>query len=485
MKIEDYLKNGIDERAKEITAEPDINALHDRSKSKKRSLPAVAIPSAVALAIIATILAVVSYHAIPTKNTVGITTTTLRSPTTMTSVGSTSSMATKPGSSVGTVASTTQANQSSTTTTQPSVTTTTIDPNPKWSNRNVAYQFGGQLVSFTGVACPSVNVCYAIASTEPDLNTGPTSIILVTTNGGQGWSLSYQPTAQSRLESISCASSQACVVGGFNWNSSAGIILNTTDSGALWTNSTVMGGTTPDTLQVSCPSGDNLCIAAGYPPSSANASNSVLEVLYSNDGGLNFSESTSVVTPYNGYGSPYSLSCSSSGICMMTAVVEFPSAPGRSFGEVSTDGGKSWNPEVIPTQTGATDNLADVNCYSNENCIVVGSSSTNSNEGILWKTTNAGLTWSTASTNLTAFPWGDLNASSFSCVSGQCHYTTQSNGNVLEVDPNTLNVIVVDSLNGSDIYALSCSTTSNCIGFYTKAIGSLEPSQDYAQLILS
>ena len=495
MKIEDYLKNGIDECAKDIIVEPDIRALQNRSRIKKRSLPVVAIPLGAALLIVVLILAVVTGQGSPTRTTAGLPTTTAGTSTTSalngntgttTSKASTSTAGSSSSTTLGTQATTATTQQSGTPlTTQQSVTTTTLDPNPTWKTNSVGYQFGNQYVSFTGIACPSIQVCYAIASTEPNLSAGLTSMILVTTDGGLSWSLSLQLSSQSRLESISCTSPQDCTVGGFNWISSAGIILNTTDGGSTWNSSTVSGIVTPDTFQVSCPTGGNLCVAAGYPPSNAGTAPKLLQVLYSNDGGKSFGEASSVVTPYSGNGWPYSLSCSSSGLCMMIAVMEFPSAPGKPFAEVSNDGGKSWNPVNVPIQNGSTNNLADVNCFASGSCIVVGSTSANSNEGILWKTTNAGLTWSSASTNLTSFPGPNLNASSFTCVSGQCVYTTQSSGSVYIINSNTLQVTVTYTIADSDIYASSCSTTSNCVGFYTNSRVSPEPSKTYGQLMLS
>ncbi len=492
MEIKSYLKDEMERQSNDISVTPDIHSLIERNKAKKRSHVLMVIPIISLIVIIGLISSLVLTQGSPSRSDSSVVTTTTLSSTTLPNGRSTTSVTTKSHSGTpGTTSGVTTTTSSPVSTTQP-FTTTTLDPNPTWNSQVVANIFGsGYLVGFNGISCPSIENCYAIGYSQINTNSPRNFFLISTTNEGASWNKLNLPSTGIDLESISCASIDRCLAVGMYPSVNEGLIMITTDGGSTWSNSTMLGNgnSAPYSFQVSCPINTRLCVVSGYPPSSNGSVPVPLEVEVSSDGGSTFSLANSISTPYNGDGWPMELACSNAGTCLIIAHEDMPNSPGVTFLMASSDGGEDWKPISTPKAIGETNYYINVNCYTGTNCLVLGDTSANTNEGIIWTTTDGGVSWAIVTVTFASFDQQELNGSNFSCTASFCRYASSLSGTIYSFNLDTSSLSVAYSIPGNQIYGLSCSTDANCLGFYGASSGpqnvSISPNKQYGQLKLS
>ena len=135
-----------------------------------------------------------------------------------------------------------------------------------WTTQNAP------LGAVSGVTCPSASECMVSGGLAED---GQPGAVAATTNGGANWAAVFSfPYAVSNLFAVSCPSPSVCTtVGGttgpgessgdFGPGVGPGVVLNSTDGGAVWTPQGLPAGT--GLSAVSCAS-TSACEALGSDP---------------------------------------------------------------------------------------------------------------------------------------------------------------------------------------------------------------------------
>ena len=299
------------------------------------------------------------------------------------------------------------------------VTSPTL-PAPSGANQSLAPAIpipGGTLPgygNFNAVTCTAISQCLAVGGTDsgtavaaitsnagstwasqsvPQGTTtldavscgGPTNCVAVgqgdimsTSDGGNSWSEQAPPSKNTTLLGVSCATPTQCVAAGVSPIPSgpySGDVDVSSNGGATWTQASMPQGTQA-LGGVACPT-TTFCVAVGG------------SIMVSSDGGNTWSPRTLTM----GMQSPLrSVTCTSALDCVAVGanvVGETDSTlPGEAI--VTTDGGTTWQPESMPSNTAFIDQIT---CVGGSQCFALGSDDTKNGAAAFEASTDGGVTW--------------------------------------------------------------------------------------------
>jgi hypothetical protein len=276
------------------------------------------------------------------------------------------------------------------------------------------------------VSCPSTQVCVAVGGTTTDRSTPADT--LHSGDGGSSWSAGTLPSGLNALGTISCASASYCVAGGIGMPGfPGGVVAVTRDGGVTWSR-----GSLPNSASVlgalSCPS-PSRCVAVSLDPQGQ-------QTRLSTDGGIswrtiaipqdtepdNDSDDAWATTSLPGSrvnGGPgvvvHSLSCPNSSRCVVVGSGTTQTGQGITLALYSTNSGASWRETTLPTSAGYQ--LFAVTCPSANNCVAVGSLGADETRGAALFSHDGGVTWTLGTVPATAGNLASLSCSSVAdCV---------------------------------------------------------------------
>ncbi len=227
-----------------------------------------------------------------------------------------------------------------------------------------------------------------ITATSPSGSTGTIDITVTSLSGTSATStqdsftnlqplqiLKKYPAYPNSVGAITCPSTSECFAGGQN-NMGTGIILESTDSGAMWTTQATTSGNAVGTI--TCPSTTECFAGAATSPSLI----ATYTFVFTTNSGANWN---TVAFPSGYKSTTDTISCPSSTECFV----------GGSIGSTtailgSTNSGTTWTQETIPS---GLDFVNNVTCASTTECFALGANATGA--GIILGTTNSGATWTT------------------------------------------------------------------------------------------
>jgi photosystem II stability/assembly factor-like uncharacterized protein len=222
-----------------------------------------------------------------------------------------------------------------------------------------------------GAYCPTTTNCFSVGFVSSGAGG-----LLGTTDAGGKWNTEKPPSRVPELFlfSVTCRSSSDCWAVG-DTPSNTGIVVATTDAGAVWKLQRVPSGTGP-LYSVSCATSTD-CWAAGATTSGEG------DVVATTNGGSTWvSEALALPSPLNDLNA---LSCPSTSECWASGN---PPSGAAAVMLRTTDGGKKWASQKLPSGTAAVGGIA---CPSVSDCYAVGYSP--SSVGLAVKTTDGGAKW--------------------------------------------------------------------------------------------
>jgi large repetitive protein len=368
--------------------------------------------------------------------------------------------------------------------------------------------------TFSSVTCPTASHCEAIGGLDNYPTIG--GLILSSDDGGATWSEQYSVAPRQQLIGITCATSSDCIAVGND------TVVTTTDGGATWTGQSIPGYEILDT--VTCTSALD-CVAGGQAEISVSGGS--FPLLTTTDGGTTWTGDfvSSDDGEFSGISCPTSSECVAVGMSAPQGLgaeaisedggntwqdVPLPTGTpwlkgvscatasdcvavgyGNTAGTIlsSTDGGFDWTTEAIPA---AVTYLQSVTCSDSSNCVAVGG--TSSASGIALTSTDGGTTWVESSLSQTVPELETVTCDGSDCVAGGFPLATSlvsTDGGVTwtatpfsqGVSPATsitctdvldcvtapyLDQItpgaITPSLNEGAASAVSCPTTTDCVG---------------------
>lgn len=185
----------------------------------------------------------------------------------------------------------------------------------------------------------------------------------------------------------------------------AAAVYSTSNGGAFWSQATLPATQAP-LLAVSCPS-TKVCVAVRgiHTGTSARA-----DALYSADGGASWSAGTlppALTEPDNDSDDPF---CPSSSRCVVVGSGTTQSGQGVTLALYSTNSGASWQETKLPTTT--TYQLDSVACPTASSCVAVGGLGSSGTAGMALFCQDGGATWA-----LGTVPATVQNLAAVSCLS--------------------------------------------------------------------
>ena len=325
-----------------------------------------------------------------------------------------------------------------------------------WTTQNAP------LGAVSGVTCPSASECMVSGGLAED---GQPGAVAATTNGGANWAAVFSfPYAVSNLFAVSCPSPSVCTtVGGttgpgessgdFGPGVGPGVVLNSTDGGAVWTPQALPAGTGPLSA-VSCAS-TSACEALGSDPYVGAPF-----IVGTTDGGATWQSQTAP----SGIQYLTQIACPSTSAC--TGIGETSAGPAI-IG--TTDGGTTWTTETAPPGLAYLDSIA---CPSVTECTAVGETNVSSptpNAAIV-ATTDGGSTWTTDT------PPSGVNAlTSVACptvsnciaIAGPLRFISTSDGGATWAITGSISSSQVASVND-----IACTSATTCTVVATANDGS-------------
>ena len=242
----------------------------------------------------------------------------------------------------------------------------TTDGGRKWSPQSLPRTSVGTSLRTNGHlfsnACPSRTDCWAVGSTDTSL------AIISTTDGGAQWTVDSFPQslASGHLFSIACGAPTTCWSTGAT--SSGNPIIIATKNGKSWVEQSLPSnaGISNDGLySVSCPTRSRCWAVGGAPAGTV--------LLGTSDGGTTWSVETLSTSEVLYAQVVSSMDCATTSTCQIMGLSQGSSSGTASEGIGTTDGGKTWTVDSIPTGSG---NLLSVSCIGAGACWAVGGSST-------------------------------------------------------------------------------------------------------------
>jgi photosystem II stability/assembly factor-like uncharacterized protein len=283
-------------------------------------------------------------------------------------------------------------------------------------------------------------------------------------------SVSY-PVSQASLRDITCPSSTECIAVGeavLSSNTSAAVIVATTDAGASWTTEPVPAslGSGFDTglTTVTCPS-TSVCYAFGYSASLAEV------ILGTTDGGSNWSVQDTI----DAFGGTPDITCVSTSDCFALTDPNGGSGSGTILQTLS--GGASWTSLPLPPNL---PQLTSMTCTSAQNCLVVGGAD-------VLQTSNGGTSWTVQ--RLGGDPPGQANpfelygvacASSSACIAvGGSGAQGATSGGVIFTTADAGAVWSGQNVSVATLSTVACTSSLDCFaggvqGYGAALLGSLD-----------
>ncbi len=299
----------------------------------------------------------------------------------------------------------------------------------------------------TDVSCASASFCMVVGALDVRTAGGEGPLVLLSTDGGAGWSLQPQTSAVGSFSSLSCPAAGTCFASGTaqganQFGNGPYVIVATASGGSAWSVQAESGS--PET--VACSSVSD-CTAVGATVSATS------------DGGASWTRVGNGLGGSSGYfpsgQGVSSLSCPTTTFC----VAGLPSGLA-----VTTDGGSSWSfPALAPQVSFVT----SVSCASTYTCTAVGSAGAGA---ALLGSSDGGSTWSVE----------DGAASTYGLTGTSCASASTCmvvGGSTIEGTPDggaSWNAVALPSGQAAgDVYlhAVSCGSGSSCV-----AVGGTEPS---------
>lgn len=262
--------------------------------------------------------------------------------------------------------------------------------------------------SIYSLSCPTAQYCAGLAATTADANNQPEdATFLTTSDGGVQFSDSHIVAGDS-MDDVVCASVGNCTTVGVNdatattaWPS--GVSALTTNGGASWTPSSLPAGFGVSYLsQIACADAlhcsviGNIQIPVANPPACAQLTPPLPKP--SPSAPLDQSPAIQAISKLE-YG--YAMAAYKG-----AGVKSFTCLGGASYSIISdivstSDGGRSWTPELLPSDV-PQPQLSGISCPSDTECWASGSNAVpqkvgTADEGgssVLLGTTDAGTTWS-------------------------------------------------------------------------------------------
>ena len=315
------------------------------------------------------------------------------------------------------------------------------------------------------LSCPATGTCGALVASRGDGNNTPLdATFLETTNGGASFTdhlvaSGYSMTALDCTSALDCtAVGNSDALGTSDWT--AGVAGVTTDGGASWTVGPLPAGFGVNYLsQLSCADAEHCALTGWVAATVANPPQCAKLPPVTLPPGTPAGAPTTTTPP-----SPAvrAISASESAVASAQAreeanakTVTCSSSTQTLLGDIATttDGGRTWTPEPMPTNVPAPQ-FSGLSCPTAEECWASGSegvpeqvgTGTNDSSPVLLGTTNGGATWSKVT---------------FSVPEGAPDYDGQSY---------------------LDIGAISCATADVCAGLGAAAQGS--PSTPVYSLVV-
>jgi photosystem II stability/assembly factor-like uncharacterized protein len=238
------------------------------------------------------------------------------------------------------------------------------------------------------VSCASRRRCWAVGVPGTDATPPPggAAVIAATVNGGVSWKAQHvSGGATPELNGIACPTITECMAVGSNGSSqqSAGVVVTTSDAGALWNPATAPAGALT-VKSVRCESrADCLAIVSD---------GSQLWSAQSADFGQTWQRLGNLPGSFVGGDD---LSCSAGGACLVAGYVPTTSAHGTGAVARSGDAGQTWALTAVPSGTGL---LLSAACLSASTCLAGGTKSSTVNDivpdqGELLRSADGGGTW--------------------------------------------------------------------------------------------
>ncbi|MCL6105731.1 MAG: fibronectin type III domain-containing protein, partial [Actinobacteria bacterium] len=254
-------------------------------------------------------------------------------------------------------------------------------------------------------------------------------IILQTTDSGATWSNSSftMPPGISAgfLFSVACPTSSVCIAVGTGYSSSnqlSPLMLESTDQGTTWQYVALSSFSIDNLYGISCMSATN-CIAVGVS-STAGAP----EIIRTVDGGVSWQTVSVPTSPSFTNYTLFQVTCPNGLSCVGVGIEGGP-AGSAGMAVVTADGGSTWSlDQVTPVVANVATLLDGVGCTSATNCIAGGvattspsSSSPQTVSAVTYTTTDGGVTWQQKS--LPSAPSGQQSGiRGATCViSGPCY----------------------------------------------------------------
>jgi len=237
------------------------------------------------------------------------------------------------------------------------------------------------------VSCAKKGRCWAVGIAGPDTTPPPggATVIAATINGGVTWKAQHvSGETIPELSGISCPTATECMAVGSNGSSlPAGVVVTTSDAGAVWNPATAPAGAL-SVASVSCASpADCLAIVSD---------GSTLWSAQSTDFGQTWQRFGNLPGSFLGGGD---LWCGVGGACLVAGHVPTTSGHGQGAVALSADGGQTWALATVPSVSGLLQSAA---CPSASTCLAGGTKSTTTSDivpaqGELLHSVDGGHTW--------------------------------------------------------------------------------------------
>jgi Bacterial Ig domain len=237
---------------------------------------------------------------------------------------------------------------------------------------------GTEPTAVQSVSCPSTSVCISVGGGQ------------ISTTSASGWTTQTAPV--SAVNAVSCSTSSDCMAAG--WTSiNAAAVVNTTNGGTNWATDFVAPDGVDDLVAVSCPT-STVCTAVGDAVGGIGNTGSTQNfgsgvVVNTADGGATWTQQTLPAAT----GSLGAISCASVSVCEALG----NTSSGGSAIVGTTDGGATWLDQVVPSGFAAGDGLVcssdpcgGMSCPSTSDCTAVNGTS-------VIGTTNGGTNWTSES----------------------------------------------------------------------------------------
>jgi photosystem II stability/assembly factor-like uncharacterized protein len=253
------------------------------------------------------------------------------------------------------------------------------------------------------VSCAAGASCVIVGGTPKGNNYQ--GVLATSSDGGQSWTTSSPLLSTvGQLRQVACPTVAFCMAVGASPDGSTGVTLVRTPT-QDWTPLS-LPSEQKSLVLVACPTASQ-CVAVGGPPSDTES-----HVLVTTDGGMSWTPSIlpQQASSLVGTVTTQSISCPSTQECFV-AGFETPgdgSPSGRVF--VTYDGGLQWVPQTVPT---STTYLLGVSCPTTTDCVAVGGGVPprgGPSQAMIVTTTDGGNDWV-----LRGVPNGVNGLSSISC----------------------------------------------------------------------